>query len=159
VADAAHVEHHRGGERAPRSVDAVVTVLAGRQHGVVTRGQLIAAGVGRRAVERRIEWGLLHPLHRGVYAVGHLALRREAWWMAAVLAAGDGAVLSYRSAAALWGVRDTGRARIELNSSEPIQLCMRLKVPNFGVIAFRPRINVFNVDFVCFRERLSIASE
>jgi len=115
VADAAHVEHHRGGERAPRSVDAVVTVLAGRQHGVVTRGQLIAAGVGRRAVERRIEWGLLHPLHRGVYAVGHLALRREAWWMAAVLAAGDGAVLSYRSAAALWGVRDTGRARIEVS--------------------------------------------
>ena len=35
--------------------------------------------------------------------------------MAAVLAAGDGAVLSYRSAAALWGVRDTGRARIEVS--------------------------------------------
>jgi len=115
VADAAHVEHHPGGERAPRSVDAVVAVLAGSQHGVVTRSQLIAAGVGRRAVERRIEWGLLQPLHRGVYAVGHLALRREAWWMAAVLAAGEGAVLSYRSAGAAWGIRDTGRARIEVS--------------------------------------------
>jgi hypothetical protein len=90
-------------------------VLAGRQHGVVARVQLSAAGLGRRAIDRRIESGLLQPLHRGVYAVGHRALRREAWWLAAVLAAGPGAALSYRSAAELWGMRNGSRARIDVS--------------------------------------------
>jgi uncharacterized membrane protein YgcG len=67
-------------------------------------------------------------LHRGVYAVGHRALRREAWWMAAVLAAGDGAVLSYRSAAALWGMRDTARARIEVSVPRHRRSTARLEV-------------------------------
>src|ERR1700749_1816691 len=112
MADTAHVDHHTGGQRAPRSADAVIAAIAERQHGVVTRSQLLAAGVGRRGIERRIEWGLLHTLHRGVYGRGRRALRGEAWWMAAVLAAGEGAVLSHRSAAALWGIRDSSRARI-----------------------------------------------
>ena len=44
-------------------------------------------------------------LHRGVYAVGHAALRREGTWLAAVLALGPGeAYLSHASAAALWGL-------------------------------------------------------
>ena len=41
-------------------------------------------------------------MHRGVYAVGHAALNQRAIWLAAVLAHGDGAVLSHLSAAALW---------------------------------------------------------
>jgi hypothetical protein len=53
-------------------------------------------------------------LHRGVYAVGHRSLRPEGHWLAAVLAGGDGAVLSHRSAAALWGIRQTARAAIEI---------------------------------------------
>jgi very-short-patch-repair endonuclease len=40
-----------------------------------------------------------------VFAVGHRLLMREGRWMAAVLAMGEGAVLSHRSAAALWGLR------------------------------------------------------
>jgi very-short-patch-repair endonuclease len=44
----------------------------------------------------------LHRLHRGVYAVGHRSLSWRGRWLAAVLAAGDGAVLSHTSAAALW---------------------------------------------------------
>jgi very-short-patch-repair endonuclease len=43
-------------------------------------------------------------MHRGVYAVGHPALTREQGWLAAVLACGPAAVLSHRSAAALWGL-------------------------------------------------------
>jgi very-short-patch-repair endonuclease len=41
-------------------------------------------------------------VHRGVYAVGHAPLSRERRWMAAVLACGEGAVLSHRSAALCW---------------------------------------------------------
>jgi very-short-patch-repair endonuclease len=115
MASEAHVDHPEGGERAPRSADAVLATLAGRQHGVVTRRQLLAAGVGRRAIERRVEWGLLDPLYRGVYALGRRALRREAWWMAAVFAAGPGAALSHRSAAELWRMRNGSRARIEVS--------------------------------------------
>jgi very-short-patch-repair endonuclease len=39
-----------------------------------------------------------------VYAVGHAGLSNEGRWMAAVLACGEGAVLSHRSAAALWTI-------------------------------------------------------
>jgi len=44
----------------------------------------------------------LHRIHRGVYAVGHARLTLEGRYMAAVLACGQGAVLSHWSAAALW---------------------------------------------------------
>jgi hypothetical protein len=47
--------------------------------------------------------GRLYRIHRGVYAVGHQRLSREGRWMAAVLACGDGAVLSHVSAGQLWG--------------------------------------------------------
>jgi len=89
-------------------------VLAERQHGVVAAWQLLALGFGRRAIDHRVQAGLLHVWYRGVYAVGHRALRREGRWMAAVLATGPAAVLSHRSAAALWGMRPTARTRIEV---------------------------------------------
>ncbi len=46
----------------------------------------------------------LHRLHRGVYAAGHPVLTAEGRWLAAVLAVGERAVLSHRSAARLWGL-------------------------------------------------------
>jgi hypothetical protein len=49
--------------------------------------------------------GRLRPVFRGVYAVGHAALRREGWWMAALLACGEGSALGYGSASALWNLR------------------------------------------------------
>ena len=81
--------------------------LAGRQHGVVSRRQLLDARVSDRAMERRLASGHLVRLHRGVYAVGHAQLRPEGRWLAAVLAAGPGAALSHRSAAALHGIRES----------------------------------------------------
>ena len=48
--------------------------------------------------------GLLHPDHRGVYAVGHAELPPLGREVAALLACGPSAVLSHRSAAALWGL-------------------------------------------------------
>lgn len=56
-----------------------------------------------RRIERRIASGRLHPVWRGVYAVGRPQLGRHGRWMAAVLACGPGAALSHGSAAALWG--------------------------------------------------------
>jgi very-short-patch-repair endonuclease len=84
--------------------DQVVGGLADRQHGVVRREQLLAAGVGRGAIVRALDAGRLRPVFRGVYAVGHIALRREGWWMAALLACGEGAALSHRTAAQAWGL-------------------------------------------------------
>jgi Transcriptional regulator, AbiEi antitoxin/Protein of unknown function (DUF559) len=85
--------------------DAVIAGLAARQHGVVSRTQLAAAGVTARQVEWRIRRKRLHQVHRGVYAVGHPVLSQEAIWMAAVLAAGEGGALSHWSAASLWRMR------------------------------------------------------
>jgi hypothetical protein len=72
--------------------------------GLVTRWQLGAVGVNRGSIEKWVRGGRLHPVFRGVYAVGHPALSRQARWLAAVLACGPGAVLSHLSAAALWGL-------------------------------------------------------
>lgn len=84
----------------------MIGTLAACQHGVVSRGQLLDAGVTDKAMERRLASGHLVRLHRGVYAVGHAQLRPEGRWLAAVLAVGRGAALSHRSAAALHGIRD-----------------------------------------------------
>lgn len=51
--------------------------------------------------------GWLRAIHRGVYAVGRAPLGPRGRWMAAVLAAGEGAALSHRGAAGLWGIRPT----------------------------------------------------
>jgi very-short-patch-repair endonuclease len=78
--------------------------LAGRQHGVIARRQLLAMGFNGREIEHRVARRRLHPVMRGVYAVGWPKLTRERRWMASVLACGEGALLSHRSAAALWEI-------------------------------------------------------
>lgn len=78
----------------------MIAGLASRQHRVVTRRQLMAAGVGSEAIRHRLATGRLYCLHRGVYAVGVPKVRPEARWLAAVLACGTTAVLSHRSVAA-----------------------------------------------------------
>jgi very-short-patch-repair endonuclease len=84
--------------------DRAIARLARRQHGIVTRGQLQAIGLGRGSIEHRIAQGRLHRLHRGVYLVDHPVLPPLARECAAVLACGEGAVLSHFTAAWLWGV-------------------------------------------------------
>lgn len=86
--------------------DRRVAELAGRQHGVVARRQLLDLGFGPRAIGSRLARGNFHLIHHGVYAIGHTVLTLHARWMAAVLACGPGAVLSHRSAAGLWGLLD-----------------------------------------------------
>jgi very-short-patch-repair endonuclease len=82
--------------------DAIVAQIAARQHGVIRIDQLLWAGLSHSSVRRRANAGLLHRLHRGVYAVGHRSLSREGTWIAAVFACGPDAALSHDSAAHLW---------------------------------------------------------
>ena len=83
--------------------------LAARQNGVVTRQQLVAGGLSGSAIDRRVRAGLLIPLHRGVFRVGHAAPSLLATYTAAVLACGDGAVLSGRAAAYVQRLARRGR--------------------------------------------------
>ena len=85
-------------------VEAILARIAARQFGLVTWRQMLAAGIGRGAIELRIRRGQLHRVHRGVYLVGHAAMPVHAREFAAVLACGDGAVLSHRTASAEWAL-------------------------------------------------------
>jgi very-short-patch-repair endonuclease len=82
----------------------VIARTASNQHGVITTRQLLGAGLHSSGITKRIKAGRLHRIHRGVYAVGHPRLSNEGRWMAAVLACGEGAVLSHRSAGELWRI-------------------------------------------------------
>jgi hypothetical protein len=82
-------------------VDAVIAAFAARRHGLVTTAELLAAGLDRSAIARRVRSGRLHRVYRGVYAVGHAALSRDGEFMAAVLRAGEGAALGRLASAEL----------------------------------------------------------
>jgi predicted transcriptional regulator of viral defense system len=88
--------------------------LAGRQHGVLTRSQLLGLGMGSRSIEHRLKSGRLHRVLRGVYAVGRPDLTERGRWMAAVLACGPDALLSHQSAAALWRIRGSGPGVVDV---------------------------------------------
>jgi len=82
--------------------ESAIAQIAARQHGVMRAAQLYALGFSTSTISKWVRAGRLHRVFRGVYAVGHAGLSNEGWWMAAVLACGEGAVLSHRSAAELW---------------------------------------------------------
>jgi len=77
--------------------------LAGASHGVVTRGELLRAGVTVAEIKHRVRAGSLLRVHRGVYRVGHTAPSLEARYLAAVRACGHDALLSGRAAGYLLG--------------------------------------------------------
>jgi len=81
-----------------------LAALADRQHGVISRRQLRDAGLGSRTIRRRIEAGRLHPLYRDIFILGRKGISERGEWQGAVLVGGDEALLSHRSAAALWGL-------------------------------------------------------
>jgi len=101
-------------ESAPPSVEEAISRAAARQHGVISRAQVRAAGLSDGAITARVARGALHRVHRGVYAVGHPVLGARGRWMAAVLAAGPGAVLSHASAAALWELRPSAARLVDV---------------------------------------------
>jgi hypothetical protein len=86
--------------------DSEIAAVAGLQHGVMSRSQLLVMGLTAAAIGRRVSAGRLHPVYRGVYAVGHRVLTAEGRWMAATLATGG--VLSHATAAAAWDLLPLG---------------------------------------------------
>ncbi len=113
-------------------MDVEVARVAARQHGAITTAQLLAAGLTHNGVARRVRRGALHPVHRGVYRVGHRAPSTKATYRAAVLACGSGAALSGGAAGHLFRLT-RGRA------PEPeVTAPTRRIVP--GVITHRARL-------------------
>ena len=105
----------RKGTRVAR--ERAIAALFARQKTVATLAQLERLGLGRRVVQQRAEVGRLYRIYLGVYSTTPPALLpREARWLAAVLACGPGAVLSHRSAVALWGIATSNRARVDVSS-------------------------------------------
>jgi very-short-patch-repair endonuclease len=88
--------------------------LVRQQHGVVARRQLLTLGMSSAAIRHRLEAGRLHRIWRGVYAVGRPTLTKCGRWMAAVLSGGPAALLSHRSAAALWGIAGVEGGEIDI---------------------------------------------
>jgi hypothetical protein len=78
--------------------------LAARQYGIVTHEQLNELGYSDAAIKRAVESGRLHALHRSIFAVGHQGLSPHGLCMAAVLFRASGALISFQSAAWLWGL-------------------------------------------------------
>ncbi|MGN6215645.1 MAG: type IV toxin-antitoxin system AbiEi family antitoxin domain-containing protein [Solirubrobacterales bacterium] len=107
--------------------------IAQRQHGVIGRRQLLALGMGRRAIVGRLQRGQLHELHRGTYVVGVRRISRKGRWMAAVLACGEGTVLSHRSAARLWRLLPAAAESIDVT-------CPSGQIARKGIVGHRSTI-------------------
>ena len=93
-----------------RSRDSAAWALAESQHWVLTTRQLRDLGFTEAALRHRVRAGRLHPVFRGVYAVGRPTLSRHGRWKAAALSAGPGAALSHLSAGALHEIAREGPA-------------------------------------------------
>jgi very-short-patch-repair endonuclease len=113
------------GRNAPS--DRAIVALAARQHGIVTTAQLLDAGLGRRAIARRVARGWLVPQYRGVHQVGPVAGPRGRE-MAAVLACGDGAALSHQSAAAIWGIGPPHRGEVHVTVTRDVRSRQGIRV-------------------------------
>jgi hypothetical protein len=116
------------------TVEQVIARIAGLQHGIATWAEMLAAGVSEKEVRHRVRIGLLIRVHRGVYSVGHRPLTVEAWYMAAVKACGDGAVLCGRAAAYLLGI-------LKSPSPPPPEVATRNQRRIDGLVTRRLKLN------------------
>ena len=97
-------------------LDLAISARMERQHGVMHLDGFGALGLGPRGVQKRAAGGRLHRVHQCVYSlVAPSQLGTRGWWMAAVLACGPDAVLSHRSAAALWDIRGGGATTVDVS--------------------------------------------
>jgi very-short-patch-repair endonuclease len=136
--------------REQRIRDRRIWDLVKRQHGMVAHRQLRELGLGRSSIRWRVKSGRLHPVWRGVYAVGRPEMSRHGRWMAALLACGPGAVLSHGSAAELWGFGSESRGLVEVS----LPAGMRSRLP--GIRAHRRA--VLRPDDVAEHEGLAVTS-
>lgn len=118
-----------------RARDRALARLAQQQHGVVSIRQLEQRlEFSHQAVIRAVDSGRLRRIYRGVYAVGPTELSRHGECLAAVLAVGPGALLSYYSAGWLWGLWQGPPVPFEVTAIVP-----RHHRPPKGVVRHRAR--------------------
>jgi hypothetical protein len=111
-----------------------VSYLADRQHGVVSRRQVLELEVSCRQLDRWVNAGHIHRVYRGVYAVGHRRLTWEGQRMAAVLACGPGAFLSHTPAGQLQRIVER-----RLRTAMHVSLTGRSDRAPAGIVTHRPR--------------------
>lgn len=131
--------------------DILILEITARQHGVVSHGQLRRAGLSRGAIEHRLRKGTLLPVHRGVYRTGPTTPRYQAE-AAALLACGDAAVLTHRTAGAILDVMSDRRPEQPVDVSGP----RTLRGPRSGVRVHR--VGALPADEVEIRHGLAVAA-
>lgn len=105
--------------------DARVLRLAAEEWGVLSFEELRRSGLSPSMIRTRVRRGQLHPMHRGVFAVGHPDVTFEGLMLAAVKACGEGAVLSHYSAAALWEMVEWDERHLEVTIKDTTPLVHR----------------------------------
>lgn len=86
------------------SVERGIRELGASQRTMVTHEQLLACGLGSRAIAYRRRTGQLKVVFPGVYSIGCHALPPLAIEQAALLACGEGSFLCDLTSAAIWGL-------------------------------------------------------
>lgn len=128
-----------------------IAELATDQGGVVSLDQLRDEGVTRQVAADRAQVGSLHRMHRGVYSVGHRSISRVTHLRAALLACGEGAVISHTTAASFHGLWDKWPRLIDV--TVPIEAgrkldgirCRRCRYPELEEIEVRGGVAVTTV--------------
>ena len=138
--------------RVAGSRDARVAAIAALQRGRVTRRQLLAGGLSSGQVRGLVAGDRLFRVHAGVYAVGHPGPVPLGAETAALLAAPAGALLSHRSAAALWGLR--GVARVE--GCVDVLVTPSVQMRRHGICVHRSRYAALTEP--CLRDGLPVTS-
>lgn len=121
----------QGRTRADESRDDILARIANVSHGVVTRAELLDAGMSPTQIRVRLERGSLLQEYRGVYRVGHRAPSLEARYLAAVRAGGAGALLRGTAAAKLLS--------LVKGAAPPPQVMSRTERRVPGVVTLRSR--------------------
>jgi very-short-patch-repair endonuclease len=112
----------RCGVKPMQNHDSIIIGLAGRQHGIVARWQLTAAGLPPPFIELRIRQLRMQRWHRCVYCLSALAGPR-AREVAAVLSCGAHAAASHRDAAVVYALLhpSAGDVSVSVSRGNPRQ--------------------------------------
>ena len=139
-------ETHRSDALLDTCADEAVARIAERQGGVVSTAQLRAVGLGRGGVQLRVRNGRLHPLHRGVYMVGHRRIGLLGHLSAAVWACGgpDAAVVSHRAAAAVHDLLPAPSGAVDVTTLRQSRSTSGVRVHRTSTLD--PRIDVTHRD-------------